>query len=774
MHAININPLQAGALLPQAQAGALTTAPLDGAQFSCWLSPPGPGRAPADLLPETSTMAPPQPAVAQAEAAATEMLQALCRVLCSTVSELLDAGAFATAAVPASQQEAPAKETAEPDRAVPDRAVPEPAAGANPALKPTAVLWSRDVQDTAALPAAAKVATAAGSLQYLLERWPQLEAQLQSGFAHRFGLALSLAPAGLSAWAANPAAVPWSNVPAIPGGAPVQLPGPLQAWLDQSGTNPQQLPLAVHGSSAAPLDALPENMSHAPASIRWFAAGGKVADPAHAAQPALPQPQMAAATVQLADGNALRLAVAADSPAGQPGQAGFALQRPGGSPDMPAGSVGATGQLVPAASGFTVALFSPAEELPLLTARLVVEPAADPALPLPAIAWPPRLPAAAAQSRSGPAAPASQPQLHVAPAGTELAAPGPSREFAGSTAVVGGLSAQSQQQAAQASTATQPALAAAPAADGTQAHSLPGHDSPLARDWPEAPAPAEVRPTPLAEALSQVDPGTAAGPRYAAARQSRRISMQAMDQIAARLTARGPAVTLAHKPASQDSPAQAMAELHSALGEQLPTPAPHPEPRAGTASAPGAAFTPLGADLAAVSTPGWDAAPAYSSQPGGLVLNQLPVQLMQFSSRELTLRPYAGLEFHELAGRLLEHAAAARSQGDGLYRLTLELNPPSLGRMSVNIAVRGDNVALQLAVASAVPREQLKGNLAALRQSLEEAGLNVVELRVVTVDPDGQPARQYREQQPQPQPETAADDEALRLAFSQALSAGSA
>jgi flagellar hook-length control protein FliK len=153
-----------------------------------------------------------------------------------------------------------------------------------------------------------------------------------------------------------------------------------------------------------------------------------------------------------------------------------------------------------------------------------------------------------------------------------------------------------------------------------------------------------------------------------------------------------------------------------------------------------------------------------------MAFNALPAQLMQFSGREFELKPYSGLQFSELTARLLEQATTARSQGDGTYQATLDLNPPSLGRISVNISVRGDSVALQLAVASTAPREQLKGNLAALQRSLEEAGLHVVELKVVTVDPDGRPARQYREQQDQPQPTEAADDDALRLAFRQELS----
>lgn len=172
--------------------------------------------------------------------------------------------------------------------------------------------------------------------------------------------------------------------------------------------------------------------------------------------------------------------------------------------------------------------------------------------------------------------------------------------------------------------------------------------------------------------------------------------------------------------------------------------------------------------------PRWDAAPNTDAATPGVAFNALPAQLMQFSGREFEIKPYAGLQFSELTAKLLEQATTARSQGDGTYQATLDLNPPSLGRMSVNIAVRGDSVALQLAVASSAPREQLKGNLAALQRSLEDAGLHVIELQVVTVDPDGQPAKQYREQKDQPPATDAVDDDALRLAFRQELGADNA
>lgn len=111
-------------------------------------------------------------------------------------------------------------------------------------------------------------------------------------------------------------------------------------------------------------------------------------------------------------------------------------------------------------------------------------------------------------------------------------------------------------------------------------------------------------------------------------------------------------------------------------------------------------------------------------------------QLMEFVGTRFETAQYAGLEYLEMAQRIMERVSAARNAGNGLYNAHLDLNPPNLGKMFVNISVRGDAVALQIAVASTVPKEQLKDSLEALRQSLEEAGLYVVELQVHEISGD--------------------------------------
>jgi len=151
--------------------------------------------------------------------------------------------------------------------------------------------------------------------------------------------------------------------------------------------------------------------------------------------------------------------------------------------------------------------------------------------------------------------------------------------------------------------------------------------------------------------------------------------------------------------------------------------------------------------------------------PEGEAIPGLPAQLMQFSGRTFDTRPYAGLQFRDAAGQLLNQVLDAQRAGDGVYRATLELHPPDLGRINVQILVRGENVSLQLAVASPLRKEQLKEGLSALQRSLEDAGLNVTELKVVTVDPDRRNGRQDNEARQEAGAEAATEEAPVSAAF---------
>jgi hypothetical protein len=128
--------------------------------------------------------------------------------------------------------------------------------------------------------------------------------------------------------------------------------------------------------------------------------------------------------------------------------------------------------------------------------------------------------------------------------------------------------------------------------------------------------------------------------------------------------------------------------------------------------------------------------------------NSMPHSLQSFVEPKMQLLPPPVLDYQALAQQLMERAQEARSSGNGLFNARLDLNPPSMGRVAVNIAVQGDSVALQLAVMSQVPREQLKDSLAQLRESLEASGLTVSDLTIVEMV-DGDEQREHHGQQHQ-------------------------
>jgi flagellar hook-length control protein FliK len=64
-------------------------------------------------------------------------------------------------------------------------------------------------------------------------------------------------------------------------------------------------------------------------------------------------------------------------------------------------------------------------------------------------------------------------------------------------------------------------------------------------------------------------------------------------------------------------------------------------------------------------------------------------------------------------------------------RAQLQLDPPNLGRVQVSLAVQGNTVALQLSTSNLNARRELRESLAALKQSLTEAGLQVTDIEIV-------------------------------------------
>lgn len=109
----------------------------------------------------------------------------------------------------------------------------------------------------------------------------------------------------------------------------------------------------------------------------------------------------------------------------------------------------------------------------------------------------------------------------------------------------------------------------------------------------------------------------------------------------------------------------------------------------------------------------------------------LPDHLLRFSAP--VSGNISGYAMDEIQQQLMERVRDLRNAGDGLYNIKLDLYPKELGRMIVNIAIRGSNVAMQMAVVNQDPSAELKKSLAELKKSLEEEGLSVVDLRVITL-----------------------------------------
>jgi hypothetical protein len=773
-----------------------------------------------------------QPARAAQDAAAltlASMLAALAGALQSVLAAC-QSGAQAATDSPAQAMPLPAGAGAVKQAAVmwlqgekpPEKQAAQATAGSTPLAQDLPALWRAQALD------------GLSTVQQLLELWPSLVAALQSSPLSGPGIQLNLGEPELLALPVS-VPIPWSVTTPAGNAASAALLAELLPWLQDGAAQlpgsasleQQTLTGQAQLSQAGPAQPAPglspllldEAVSAAPGSIRWFATGGQML-PAGAQQVggsvvtgASSIAGGAAVEVALPTGAVLRLVLV-------PLQAA-----PGALPDSPAGqslvraanTASANGNMlssqVSASSlQFVAALFSPGSDAPLLTARLSVSRLAlpDPATPgrvvavadRPAAAGgPPLLPSpevAPATWTDAASAAAALPSQANAPPGPAVTAP----VFAHGATLAAEVITQDQLPVNAADIGQPPQIYVAPAPGLTGA----APSQPLIQQHP-VPAPGTAWPftspaEPEAAAGNLVDSST---PVTATAHELPAglfgPGMPAPDGLQSLL--RGGLVQVDDDPVAAairpvpeiDGQAVAAAvplvkpELlrHAAVESSGLKPELREEPQAPREPPPAIQPTPELRPVAAQTTPQLSAVQSElqrrglspSPQPAsanrepasGIGFSQLPAQLMQFSSREFELKPYTGLEFHELTARLLEQTASARSSGDGVYQASLDLNPPGLGRMSVNIAVHGESVSLQMAIASTVPKEQLRGSLQALQRSLEEAGLHVVELKVLTVDPDGQPPRQQQDSAGHQPALSIEDEESLRLAFREALAA---
>ena len=87
-----------------------------------------------------------------------------------------------------------------------------------------------------------------------------------------------------------------------------------------------------------------------------------------------------------------------------------------------------------------------------------------------------------------------------------------------------------------------------------------------------------------------------------------------------------------------------------------------------------------------------------------------------------------------------------RSQADGAHKLTLQLTPPELGRVEVDVHIQAGEVRVHLRAADAAAGSLLHESLGELRRGLEAQGLRVADVAVDTRAHDhGDPNSSRRE-----------------------------
>jgi flagellar hook-length control protein FliK len=77
-----------------------------------------------------------------------------------------------------------------------------------------------------------------------------------------------------------------------------------------------------------------------------------------------------------------------------------------------------------------------------------------------------------------------------------------------------------------------------------------------------------------------------------------------------------------------------------------------------------------------------------------------------------------------------------RTQADGSHRITMQLSPPELGRVEVEVHVQAGEVRVHLRAEEAGAGALLHESLGELRRGLEAQGLRVADVAVETRTPD--------------------------------------
>jgi flagellar hook-length control protein FliK len=521
--------------------------------------------------------------------------------------------------------------------------------------------------------------------------WPQLLSFLQD----------SLAQQGLQLTGAAPAQT---------GAGLSTLPGSLVQSLLNGSAGPG-------GGQLAGLP-LPVN---APASLRWLLSGG----------------------------------LAASSQPGQSAATGDATQS--GQLTLPDGTALTLNLTALGAGRFNVELDN-GQGQPLLTAQLTVQRLT---LPVPPTA------SSGGSSQLLPASTVSLPPAWPVQSGPATGTPAPAAA-GGSSGLAGAVAAAGTDPgAALATGGTAIPLAGqfVTAASGAAAAN-PAGSQPLSRAVQSAAANGGMSLPELARSVAVPATGRAVTP--AAACDNAQVTVgPAPAQLTAALAASTPARTVAVPAATQRQvalpapPVQPTAQAGSSDASSAPPNLPSVVKATGNdpAAAASAARTPERGPTATAQRAADDGAlPAAAADsgnaagvvtlPGVLPSTGLSPHLFQFTAPAQQTVGTPGMDYAAMAQRVLDATGAAQAQGDGTYQARLELNPPSLGRLYANIAVHEGQVAVEIAVASPAPRKQLEASLAGLKRSLQEAGLDVADLRVVTLDSEQDGSGGGAQQQP--------------------------
>ena len=181
-----------------------------------------------------------------------------------------------------------------------------------------------------------------------------------------------------------------------------------------------------------------------------------------------------------------------------------------------------------------------------------------------------------------------------------------------------------------------------------------------------------------------------------------------------------PAVTTAQDPTAQDPSAQPLSDRAAIDGAPTDLAPTHEAVGSDPAASDGAATQP--AAVAGPSLPPTTTSPAATTGPTPAVVPHAGV----------TADPSTAATTRTVAAQVIPEIATLTSRGEGVHRVTLQLNPRALGDVRVVLTMRHGDVHVRLA-AGPEARAALGQSSSDLSRALERLGLG--EHRIVLTDP---------------------------------------